>query len=439
MANLVVRPVGYTGTLQEMTWQQGNNVPVTAYLWGGGGGGGGNDSNRGGYGGGGGYSRFDFTVNNGDVIGIAVGGGGGAGASGRSGAPGGSGGSSYVIDAIFNSRTATGTVPVIPYSNSAYCSFLNTYGVWINPVSATYFDNTYTVNFPTSGNYTITASCDNYGTVYLDGTAVLSVPDYHYTVQTTVYVTAGSHTVRLYGVNTGGPGSFGATIDGGDGYSGGRGGNAGGAGSSGGGGGGGGSTVVLVNDAVQGIAAGGGGGGGGGNAGAARGESAPGSRGQGTSSPGQNGQDKSGDGGGGGGGGGGLFGGNGGSVPGGDQGGYAGAYGLSSGSYENPADRSPGGTSNVYYRSGIATGGLNANPGTSGYAVFEFAVPGSYVHYNGSFAPVSKTWVNNNGVWTPVNSIYVKDGGVWNQVLGGTPPTFASVSGNFGVDSRPYS
>lgn len=440
MANQVVRPVGYTGTLQQLTWAQGNNVPVSAYLWGGGGGGGGNDSGAGGSGGGGGYTRVDFTVNNGDVIQVAVGGGGGAGQSGRGNAAGGPAGASYTTSTIFSTRSATGSISVVPYSNSAYCSFLNTYGVWtaVGGVYTTYFDNTYTVNFPSSGNYTITASCDNYGTVYIDGTAVLSVPDYHYSVQTTINVSAGDHTVRLYGINTGGPGSFGATIAGGTSYSGGRGGNAGGSGSSGGGGGGGGATVVLLNNVALGAAAGGGGGGGGGNVGNRTGGNAPGTGGQGTVPAGENGQDKAGDGGGGGGGGGGLYGGNGGPTVSGDQGGLAGAYGLSSGNYSNPSGRTPGGTDSPYFRGGIATGGTNTVPGTNGYAVFDFNVPGGYVHNGVSFIPVSKTWVNNNGVWTPVNSIYVKDGGVWNQVLGGTPPTFTPVSGSFGVDSRPF-
>lgn len=441
MSNTVIRPVGYTGSVQQLIWNYGNSATVTAYLWGGGGGAGGNDRLSGGNGQGGGYATTTFTVNNGDIIKVAVGGKGNAGASGTQGG-GGSAGGSWVPDEVFNTRTAVGSVSVVPYTNGAYCNFLNIYGVWINPVSAAYFDNSYTVNFPSSGYYTIVASCDNYGYVYIDGVEVLSVPDYHYTVQTTVYVTSGNHTVRLYGVNTGGPGSFGATIAGGDGYSGGNGSGAGGGGgSSGAGGGGGGATVAFLNDAVIAVAAGGGGGGGGGNYSA--GQSAPGSRGQGLTTAGQNGEYVGGDNGGAGGGGGGLLGGQGGSIPGGDVGGYAGVNGTNNGdTTQSASGRVPGGTGSLYYSGAVGYGGRassSPSPGNPGYAVFVFDIPGLYVHYNGNYTPVSKTWVNDNGVWQQAQSIWVKDSGTWREVLGGTPPGFISISGNFGINPRPYS
>jgi len=438
MANQVVRPVGYTGTLQQLTWNQGNNVPVSAYLWGGGGGGGGNDSNPGGNGCGSGYSQINFTVNNGDVIGVAVGGAGGPGAGG-SGAAGGTAGASWVDVTNFSTLDIANTPGNFRYTNGAYCSFLNQYGIWNITPSAAVFDQTNNITFSSSGYYTIVGSCDNYGTIYIDGTPVLSIDGFQSTYSSVVYVTAGVRAVRIYGYNSGGPGSIGVTINGGaGGYSGGRGGNSGGAGSSGAGGGGGGATVVFLNGVAVGAAGGGAGGGGGGNSGSASGESAPGSRGQGTATSGQNGQDKSGDGGGGGGAGGGWLGGLGGSTPGGDQGGYAGFYGLSSGSYENPTNRNPGGTSNSYYQTGVGRGGSSTASGTSGYAVFQFNIPGGYVHTNGSFTPVSKTWIKANDTWNQVQSIYVKANGIWNQVLGGTPPTFSSASGNFGINPTPY-
>ena len=88
MGRLVVRPAGYTGFLQQLTWIQGNNIPVTAHLWGGGGGGGGNDSNPGGNGSGAGYTQTQFTINEGDVLEVAVGGPGTGGAGGQSAAGG---------------------------------------------------------------------------------------------------------------------------------------------------------------------------------------------------------------------------------------------------------------------------------------------------------------------------------------------------------------
>jgi hypothetical protein len=90
MANTVVRPLSYTGTVESLTWTQGINVPVRAYLWGGGGGGGGADSNSGGLtpggsGSGAGYAEVSFNLNLGDTIEVVVGGCGGPGASGVAG------------------------------------------------------------------------------------------------------------------------------------------------------------------------------------------------------------------------------------------------------------------------------------------------------------------------------------------------------------------
>lgn len=94
------RSLGFTNSLQRLVWTFGSNSLVVARLWGGGGGGGGNDAATGGRGGGGGYSQVSFTVNNGDVIDVAVGGGGGAGRSGISNGAGGTGGASYVSGGI---------------------------------------------------------------------------------------------------------------------------------------------------------------------------------------------------------------------------------------------------------------------------------------------------------------------------------------------------
>lgn len=441
----VLRPVGYTGSLQQLTWQFGNNVPATAYLWGGGGGGGGNDSGTGGAGGGGGFSIVNFNISAGDVLQVAVGGPGGGGQSARGSAAGGSPGFSYTQSQLFNTRTAVPSSgpggAVEPQFNSNYCTFLNANGVWINPTSAANFDKTYTVTFPASAQYQFIASADNYADIYVDGSLVLSAPDYRTTFESQIFVTAGVHTVRIVGVNTGGPGAVALTINSGVSFSGGAGGQAGPVGSSGGGGGGGGATVIVLNNTPIAAAAGGGGGGGAGNVGARNGQPAPGDRGQAAVGiyAGQNGQPNSGDGGGGGGGGGGWGGGNGGITPGGDVGAYAGAFGLSSGIFENPSGRTPGGTSSVYYPgSGIATGGPTATQGNAGYAMFVFNVSGTYVHHIGSFTPVRNTWVKVNNDWKPVKSIYVKDGGVWAPVYGSISPTFSTVASQFGASPRPF-
>jgi len=435
----VIRAIGFSNSLQQLVWSLGTSQ-ITAYVWGGGGGGGGNDSAPGGSGGGSGFARKTFAVTNGDVIQIAVAGAGGAGAGGA-GAPGGGPGSSYTDTTVWTSLELLSNPINQRVTNGAYVGFLNQYGVWNYTPSATYFDQTVTVNFASTGYYNITGSCDNYATIYIDSVSVLDIPGFRATYSSSVYVTAGNHSLRLYGVNTGGPGSLGVTITGGSSFGGGRGGTSGGSGSSGAGGGSGGASVVFLNGTPIAIAGGGGGGGGGGNTGSATGQSAPGSSGQ-TSVgiySGQNGQDKDGDGGGGGAGGGGYAGGNGGETPGGDQGGYAGYFGSSLGDVViNPSGRTPGGTGQPYYSGSAGYGGTNTQVGTGGYVVLDMTVGSSSVKYDGNWEPVQKTYVKNAGVWNAVQATYVKNGGTWSPINGSFAPAFTTVSGNWGSDPRSY-
>lgn len=227
---LVVRAIGHTGQTQRLVWNQGNNVPCTAYLWGGGGGGGGNDSpGVGGNGSGGAFSTTNFTVNEGDEILCAVGGPGGPGASGQGSAAGGFAGASYMTQGtgtFWDSRSniANGVFDTIPgagqpYSNGAYCSFLNTYGIWnsdsLGGVYSGRLDVTWQVTFAQTGSYNFTISCDNYADLYIDGQFACFTDSYRTTFQQAFYLTAGVHTIRVLGVNTGGPGSMGLTISGG--------------------------------------------------------------------------------------------------------------------------------------------------------------------------------------------------------------------------------
>jgi len=450
MARLVVRPAGYTGFLQQLTWVQGNNIPVTAHLWGGGGGGGGNDSNAGGSGSGGGYTQVQFTINEGDVLQVAVGGSGGGGAGGGASAAGGGPGSSYLFDgSLLFSTLETASPPVVRQFNSAYNTFLNTYGVGGNPTRATVFDRTYTINFPVETWYQFTACADNAADIYLAQTVAgvftnqlaITSTSFTQTFSNGFYLTAGVKQVRIVGYNSGGPGAVALTIGGAANFAGSFGGSSGGQGSSGAGGGGAGATVVLLNGSALGAAGGGGGGGGGGNTGTAQGQSAPGDRGQAPvgTNEGQNGTIKyvGYDGGGGGGGGGGWGGGNGGTVRDGDQGGFAGVYGLSSGAGQNPSGRTPGGTGNQYYRDGVAVGGAaGGNAGTVGYAVFEFDVPGTIVNTAaGGWEPTNETWVKVNGVWVKAATPYIKQDGIWYPV-NGYAPIFENVPGQFGASPR---
>jgi hypothetical protein len=379
------------------------------------------------------------VINEGDTLDVAVGGKGTGGQSGAGNGAGGSAGASFVTDFYFNTRDAAASPAVFPQFNPAYCTFLNTYGIWTNPTSATIFDRTYTVNFPATQNYQFTAAADNSARFFVDGVERFFTDSFTSPYYVGFEVPAGNHTIRILGNNTGGPGAVALTIDGGASYSGARGGNSGPAGSSGAGGGGGGATVVVLNSAVIAVAGGGGGGGGGGNSGAATGGSAPGPNGQAApgQNAGQNGTNKAADGGGGGGGGGGLGGGQGGTCPGGDQGGFAGSFGLSSGNVTvNPSGQNPGGTNNSYW-SGAGKGGLpNGGDGIAGFAMFEFEVSGAFVHTAGQFTPVIQTYIKDNNVWNEVQAIYIKQAGTWVPINGSIAQTFDNVLNQFGVNPR---
>jgi len=331
---------------------------VNAML-GGGGGGGAGDGGRFGYSGypGGFLTGGTIPANPGDTVRIYTGGGGGPGGAGSSGG-GGTGGQSASV----NWSTLNMLGPNnFRSTNNAYCGFLNQYGIWNYSGEYPTFDQTVTLNFPYGAAYTFTASCDNYGTIYLDGNPILSIGGYTSTYTTTIYVGAGNHSVRLLGINEGGPGSIGLLVVGG-GFSGGNGGTAGAQGSSGGGGGGGGGTVILINDSIQAMAPGGGGGGGSGlQSGGRANQNTPGNNG---TYYGGEGQSKGGgDGGGGGGGGGGFNGGAGGAVYGGDDGAYSG---------ENGAPLVPAGGSSSSGSNGGAGGQGNGAGGGSGYATVSY-------------------------------------------------------------------
>ena len=442
MSNTIARAMGYTGTTEEIVWTQGNNVPVTAYLWGGGGGGGGSDSAGGGYGSGGGFSLVNFTVSQGDSIKIAVGGGGGGGLSGVNGEGGGTPGASYTISPVFNTRTTATSPLTYPQFNSNYCTFLNANGVWENPNTAAIFDRTWTVNFPVTGSYNFTGSVDNYGVVYIDGVPVFSCNNFTTTFEQSFNISAGNHTIRIQAQNTGGPGSVALAIGGGNSYGGGRGGNAGNSGVSGAGGGGGGATVLLLNNTVIAVAGGGAGGGGAGNTGVAAGADAPGFNGR-ASHPitaGQNGTNKNGDGGGAGGGGGGYDGGNGGTSPGGDSGGEAGAYGSSysvSGTVQNSGSQTPAGSGIQYYSSYRGRGGDRTQNGATGYGTLVFTLNGIYAKTDQpGFTPINTTYIKDNNTWKRVQAIFIKNNNVWTAIRGAIAPIFNSYSNLFGSNPR---
>jgi len=438
----IIRAVGYTGRRSVITWpnSQAWGADVTAYLWGGGGGGGGPvGSNTGGNGSGGSFAAVNFSVVPGDVLEISVGGQGGGGSVGA-GAWGGAPGPSLMLSGQPFTTPQTG---LARNTNKRYCTFLNNTGVWGEQAQ---FDYSQVVNFPVSAFYTVVASVDNYGFVYIDGEKVLSAPGFSIEYTTTVYVTAGNHTVRLVGTNTGGPRSFGCTITStGSGYSGGYGGRSGYKDSRGAGGGGGGATILRVNDNLKAIAAGGGGGGG---AGLLPQGGWPGNSSQITSlgfpGNGADGADNPSRGGGGGAGGGGYRGGGGGlsgiSVLTNDFYGYAGQYGESyvdAGVTETPNGRVPGGTGNRYYQGSIGAGGPSGLPGSPGYAVLEFNINGLLIRDSNTWKRAKSVYINRNNSWQEVKSQWVKSAGQWTP-LEGSPdaPNFTPLDSGYGYANR---
>jgi hypothetical protein len=456
---LITRPAGYTGTLQRIIWNQGDNVEATAYLWGGGGGAGGSSysgARIGGAGSGGQFSRVNFVVNEGDVLEVAVGGPGQGGENFTTDAAGGSPGASLLVNEIFNTRTATPASgpggAVVPQFNSRYCTFLNVNGVWINPSSAGVFDKTYTVTFPVSGNYQFQASADNSARFFFDGTEVFTAYDYQTTYEVGYPVDAGTHTLRILGTNTGGPGAVALTITTGSNFSGGRGGNSGYSGffrNGAGGGGGGGGTVLLLNGEIVGVAGGGGGGGGGGWGG---GDNAPGITGQAApgQNPGQNGTTPLyywlfwNRGGGGGGGGGGWGGGNAGYTNGFNSLVGAGYYGGGLGYVDNPSGRLPGGTTNPNWVPSVGYGGRQrafgpgeTGNGVGGYAVLEFNVNGVWVNQpSQGWVQTRDVFVKANNNWNEVKGVWIKSAGVWEPVISSYAPNWEPISGRFGINPR---
>lgn len=215
MTQEVTKIIGYSGTLQRFVVPDNFAPTVTAYLWGGGGGGGGNDSYVGGNGSGGGYATKTLAISSGDVIEVAVGGRGTGGVSYQRGSPGGYPGASYYPAVLFNSRNPPPTlisgVELEDASYGAWCSFLNTYGVW--NYSVNYVDNTYNLVVPSTASYTVIMSTDNYGYVDIDGATVLSSSSFTTTTQGSVSLSAGTHTLRIRGYNTGGPGGIAVLIE----------------------------------------------------------------------------------------------------------------------------------------------------------------------------------------------------------------------------------
>ena len=158
----------------------------------------------GGWGGGGGGSASAILLN-GNIALAAAGGGGGGGMNddyqnaGNPGYPGG-------VQA-----SPSGWYPVT--LSYAWCSFMNNYAIWTGGFTDV-TTNTYQtiVNFPTTDTYTFYLSTDNYGSITVDSTTVLSYSTFVSVGSATSSVTAGNHTIKLSITNQGGPSGIAAQI-----------------------------------------------------------------------------------------------------------------------------------------------------------------------------------------------------------------------------------
>lgn len=439
----LVKKFTYVGVSQTFTMPSGFKSDVQVYMWGAGGGAGGADGNGpGGPGCGGAWLARTVTINAGDTVRVAVGGaghGGGtsggagghglkgfsvpglnsygngrsfAGADGGSMGPsgwsgGGGGGGAATVLTINNTayvagggggggggshnRAGAGAPPInVPsdyteltrYTNSAYTSWLNTNGIWNQNVNSGSFTQTWTIYFPTTTTYTIQGACDNYGAVDIDGTQVLTISGFGTTYSNSVTVTAGHHSVRLRGTNTGGPGSIAAQISAG-------------------------STTVFSTATLPRL------------------------------SNGAEGQRTGGDGGGGGGGGGGITGGAGGAAGGDNSSGGGGGYcGSSTSGAMVAIGAKPSGTTSGYWTSPAGQGGASTSEGGSHGLLVMVFTPASIGHLNvgGTWRNLQGTSVKVNGAWRQIQSAWVKVAGQWKELKGGAPTAIsASNSGSYGV------
>ena len=150
----------------------------------------------------------------------------------------------------------------------------------------------------------------------------------------------------------------------------------------------------------------------------------------------RNGGGSPGSGGGAGAGGGGKDGGTSGDAGSGDNGGTGGKSGSdlvpSSGSSSEVSGVTPGGTSEVYYSSGVAVGGNPSSPGADGKAVviFNIAVQGK-IKVDGAWKEISEAFFKVGGAWKRLTAGYIKVGGAW-KALFNSGISFVSTAAGFG-------
>ena len=435
MSDKLTIALPYSGQRYHITAPVGFKTFADYKLWGAGGGAGGRDSHYGGNGAGGNFVNGTVNFNSTSTISVFVGEGGVAGSSssgggqgrggrsmqpyaggtggaagwsGWSGGGGGGGGATLLEVDNFVSAVAGGggggggggnysngsaaygifneTPGINVYANGgtngAWCNFLNSYSIWEG--NGWYYWDVY---FPTSDTYDFGLSIDNYGTLYIDGSEVVSAPNFYSRFSSTKYVAAGWHTISIYGINTGGPAAIGGQI----------------LNSSGG---------EIWNTRYE----------------------------HGAVTHGYQGENHQGDGGGGGGGGGGYIGGTGGSAPWGDIGGYGGynggnfviGYNVYAGQFSK--SRTVANSTDADYPGSVGNGGYvsGAVNGQHGYALLTFyRAAGMRVKIDGAYRDVLPT-VRGSGAYSTSTIPWVKVDGVWTIALSTNGITFSQDSTSWG-------
>lgn len=96
-------------------------------------------------------------------------------------------------------------------SNNSWTKFLSENAVWNGKGGQV--DGTWTFSVPTDAYYTVSGSCDNWGTVWIDGMQVLDIRDFNNAWVTSVWLKAGNHSIRVYGKDTGGDYGIAVTVE----------------------------------------------------------------------------------------------------------------------------------------------------------------------------------------------------------------------------------
>ncbi len=97
-------------------------------------------------------------------------------------------------------------------TNGSWHKFLQDNGVWNGKGGQV--DGTWTFNTPAKAYYTVNGSCDNQGTVWIDGKQVLAINDFKNLYNSSVLLEAGNHSIRVWGKDTGGDYAIAVTVEG---------------------------------------------------------------------------------------------------------------------------------------------------------------------------------------------------------------------------------